>query len=148
MVPELGISGCSWKAVAGHGCLGGIAGVNGACLVSQLSCSRPQYHSPGTALASSKEFKAHLKEAARPQTPAKFTSAERKAISRGYLIARGVTRQLAMDWTVEWWVLNCFSPRASPGFTSPDSVLWLNCSWTCASPGSTPISQLEQHITI
>lgn len=136
------------QRLAGHGCLGGIAGVNGACLVSQLSCSRSQCHSPGTALASSKEFKAHLKEAARPQTPAKFTSAERKAISRGYLIARGVTRQLAMDWTVEWWVLNCLSAIASPGLTTPDSVLWLNCSWTCASPGSTPISQLEQHIAI
>ncbi|OWK60069.1 hypothetical protein RLOC_00012582 [Lonchura striata] len=48
----VGVVERSEQRVVGHGCLGCIADVNEACLVSPLSCSRPQQHSPGTALAS------------------------------------------------------------------------------------------------
>lgn len=101
----------------------------------QLSCSQPQQHSPGRALASSKVFKAHLKEAARSQAPANFTSAAEEGHFQGLLDSQRC-RQLAMDRTVESPVVDLELPlcRAGPGLTTPGSVLWLNCSRTCASP--------------
>lgn len=53
-----------------------------------------------TVLPQLKEFKAHLKEAARAQTPDKFTSAAEEGHFQG-LLASQRCRQLARDWTVE-----------------------------------------------
>lgn len=107
MVPELVLVGVverSEQRVAGHGCLGGIADVNEVCLISPLSCSRPQPHIPGTALASSKEFKTHLEEAAKSQTPAKFTTAAKESHFQGPRDSQRC-RQLAMECTVEFPVV-------------------------------------------
>lgn len=101
----------------------------------QLSCGRPLQHSPGRAIASSGKFKAHFREAAR--SLASCTSVAEEGHLQG-LLGSHRCRQLAVDWSVESQVVDLKSSpcRAGPWLISSGSVLWLNHSWTCASPGS------------